>query len=331
MPEKNPNVTEESSTPLSPEELIDIGRVESSKHPFVKKVGFVKIPDEFLKEEEVQRVLRPVQRTNNIRGFGYLSSSQNFDPDKELLWAAIISRSFRANNAFGATPLIIPIDTFYTFRPGILSLVDKTKMFNLETKYSEEIKKQFGEHPQFILILTGLTDSMIFNQQVLDQVPHQINAGLSIESGIKSPDQEFTNKLGHFYRDELAYLFTEKQGRVDKVLERLAHRCKTREDANLLLIAGLLLQDRQRWQNLWYENQAKGGTPLYIIAPYSFHQAMNRLNIFWGHGSIDYHYRASCSLGAYIQPPGEDIPYARLEEQGLSFEEFSSRVTPYLG
>ena len=69
----------------------------------------------------------------------------------------------------------------------------------------------------------------------------------------------------------------------------------------LLLATSLLLTDKQLWQSLWYEGRPRG-TPLFIITSQAFHDAMNRLNRSWGHGGVDYKYRANCSLGDFELP-----------------------------
>mgnify|MGYP001485686259 CR=1 FL=1 len=100
--------------------------------------------------------------------------------------------------------------------------------------------------------------------------------------------------------------------------------------SKLLLVTCLLLQDIQRWQDLWYENKVEG-TPLYVVAPMVFHDAMNRLNASWGHGAFDYQYRAANSLGDNAKPlfePNIELPNYR--EQGLSLEQFRQKVEEFL-
>ena len=110
----------------------------------------------------------------------------------------------------------------------------------------------------------------------------------------------------------------QSNGDVETVLKAVS-RGGNDDDARLLLTTALLLQDGQQWQDLWYEGEVKG-TPLYLVAPRIFHDAMKRLNINWGHGAMDYEARANASLGAFNKP------LANANQQGLSSAEFEKKV-----
>ena len=62
---------------------------------------------------------------------------------------------------------------------------------------------------------------------------------------------------------------------------------------------------------------------------------MNRLNLYWGHGPIDYRVRASNMLGNLDEPLLEDKLESEVElrdyhSQGLPLEEFQRRIEPIL-
>lgn len=257
------------------------------------------------------------------KGHGYISSSSGYDKEKELKLVSYVARCFREG---GVQPVVVSIDEFYRFYPVRLSLVRKTLTF-------DRIAENQQPEQDFAIILTGFTESAIFTQQILDQVPYQPNAGLDVSS----ERTQFGNDLLMFAARKLPSLIKKENGDLSAVLETIMKTGNfPEEDARLLLVTGLLLQDIQAWQDLWYEQKAwegkkPKGTSLYIVAPKSFHDAMNRLNIHWGHIAVDYRYRAANSLGNADEPPLEDTDVeTRYYKQGISGEEFQRRIGPIL-
>lgn len=252
-------------------------------------------------------------------GFGYVSSSSMHNGAQELKVVSYIARCFQERKTNPAQPVIVSIDDFYRFIPGRASLVAKTQIF-------DEIAQEQNPEQDFAIILTGFSDSEIFTREILESIPTQNKAGLDV-----SETTPFGRELLDFATNQLQLLMEETKGDLNATLHELTKAGGSpEEDAKLLLVTGLLLQDRQTWQKLWYEGRKKG-TSLYIVAPMSFHDAMNRLNLGWGHGVTDYSYRASCSLGNEGEPPLEDgVKLKNYHDQGLSSQEFQRRVEPIL-
>ena len=292
--------------------LVKEGRTETSSHPFVREVKEVEIEE--VQDPVLKAARRCIQWQKRNKGIGYISSSPRHDRGKEVLIAAYIASAF-AKREIETTPLIVPIDDFYKFLPGILSLVAKTRAF-------ERVRKRMFPQENFALILTDFSDSRVFTQEILDQVPNQDNAGLELleRSSFGERLIEFAQNLGG--------IFEQQRGDLNAVL-KIIGKGKETEETRLLLATGLLLQDKQIWQGLWYERKEEG-TSLYIVAPLSFHDAMNRLNLGWGHGGIDYRNRASLSLGDWDKPPFEKVELTKYHQQGLPFEEFKRKIEPYL-
>lgn len=235
-----------------------------------------------LDNENILRVIYPILLRDNTGGFGYVSSSFGFSRDFELLWTAIIAKAFYDRNYI---PLVIPIDKFYSYRPVTLSFVYKTEIF------SEHQASHKSEKP-YALIIAGFTESETFTYRTLSDIPRQ--------GEIFRDPEDIEIKVDRFARNKLHMLFSDN-GSLEKVLQETV--IGDLNDYKLLLCTGLLLQDCQTWQNLWYQSKKGEGVPLFIVAPSEFHEAMNRLNECWGHGARDYHYRASCALGASDYPP----------------------------
>ncbi len=270
-------------------------------------------------ENRLEIVGRRIIWQEDNKGFGYLSSSSKHDREKEAKAAFFIARCFQEKEN-GVKPLVLLIDDIYAFIPETASLVYKTQIF-------DKIASEQNPREDFAIILTGFSDSEIFTQEILEQVPTQNNAGLG--PGKETP---FGQDLMEFATGQLRLLIEEEKGDLKAVLGKIVGTKKgyPEEDGKLLLATGLLLQDIQVWQNLWYESKKKG-TMLYIVAPMSFHDAMNRLNLGWGHGGIDYSTRASNSLGNEDAPPLEDgVELKNYHYQGLSSEEFKGRIEPIL-
>lgn len=274
-----------------------------------------------LNEDERRRLEftgRAILWSNRNCGFGYISSSVSHDRGRELRVTKHIVDCFRRREN-PVQPVVIPIDYFYRLFPSNPSLVMKVQTFD---------KVITRQHPaeESAIILSGFTESEIFTQSTLKQVPCQRSAGLDIFE----PTQ-FGKDLLEFAYGRLSSLIEKCNGDLRIVLKIILEAGDfLEEDARLLLVTGLLLQDAQRWQSLWYEGRERG-TPLYIVAPMSFHDAMNRLNFGWGHGNLDYRYRASNSLGNHDEPPLEDNVFTEdYDKQGLSPDEFQRRVGPII-
>ena len=320
MPDWEPKPQIETGIPLKPMEYLkQLGDRAVSQNPFVVEVGKVDLAKERLDEKLTQPITSGIKWQDSNKGIGYLPSSEKQDRQQEVVAAALIADAFETRET-KTTPLIIPVDKFYRFFPGNPSFVTKTQIFEEQLPHPKK---------EYALILTGFSDSCIFTQDSLEQIPTQKNAGLvEDESEERS---KFGRRLMDFASVKLRLWLNEENGDIAKVLLRLAPKEEDRLNARLLLATSFLLQDMQLWQSLWYES-AKRGTALYIVAPQSFHDAMNRINFHWGHGVRDYSYRASGSLGNNGDEPlfGEKDDLSSYSEQGIPFEDFKERVERFL-
>ena len=302
-------------------ELVTQGDMDISTNPFVQSLKAQESEGVEVDDIDTSRLripIRRIKRTNRNAGIGYLSASANHDRQKEMLATKCIADAFETREA-KIKPLIIPIDSFYKFIPSTASLVTKIQTF-------DEIARRQDSQQNYVFILSDFTESNVFTQEILEQVPTQINAGLELFS-----NTEFGRKLLDFSQKELPVIIERENGDLRTVINVVGGGQE--RDTRLLLAIGLLLQDIQRWQGLSYEGREKG-TPLYIVAPFSFHNAMNRLNFEWGHGATDYRYRASSSLGNFDDPVFGEVGSQDFNtiyhKQGLSQEEFRRRVEPIL-
>ena len=308
-----------SRADLSRAELLIQADPATSSWPFVRQLMHVDLGV----SQECGQKLRPVRnaiiRTPD-KTYGYLSSSQGYDQNRELLAAALTGKFF-SERAEGTIPLYVPIDEFYRFFPNNASLVSKVLRFHEECR-------QCGDSRQYALILTGFTASTVFTEAITQAIPQQKEAGLS---GSDAGTDETGTMLLRFGTDRLSRLLESTRGDVDAARIQIAREAAQEDDARLLLATGLLLQDRQSWQSLWGEAHTNG--MLCLVAPGCFHDAMNRLNAYWGHGGCDYRHRAT--LGHFEDPPLGDSGLteersASDHEGGLSRYEFRTRVGPLL-
>ena len=331
---------------ISEEELVAIGDLETSSNPYVAEVrDTLNNLEKRLSEASsglitnfenpaIDRVTMPmILQTEKPHGFGYVASSFEHNKSMETLWAAIIAKAF-IDSELNFNPVVMPIDEYYQFMPSYLSIVGKT------TEISRRKMRDNSGRP-YTFVLTGFTDSAIFRQDVLEMIPNQYEIYGDSVTGRKpiSVVKEFEE----FSRYTTAELFVNNKGNLKGVIEALSNYGK-KDDAELLLCSTLLLHDQQMWQSLGYGGCKEEGVPLYIVAPFEFHEAMNRMNISWGHCPLDYNYRAHHSLRANGYPPisvidgklKQEIEY--LEEKkpelfykkGIKGEEFETRIKPFL-
>lgn len=298
------------------EAILDQGSLDRASSAYVRQMRDLNLSED--EKRRLQSAGKYILWSEENRGFGYLSSSVSHVREEEVRAARYIADCFKAKES-PVQPIVVLVDDFYHFIPGNPSLVSKTQIF-------DEIATEQQPSQDFAIILSGFTESRIFTQSTLKQVPYQGNAG--IEPGKTT---QFGNELLDFATKRLQSLIEENNGNLDVVLKQMSEAGNFPEDhVRLLLATSLLLQDMQKWQNLWYESRIKG-TPLYIVAPMSFHDAMNRLNFGWGHGGLDYRYRASNSLGNNDKPPLENnVVTEEYYSQGLPSDDFQRKVGPIL-
>ncbi|MBP8591508.1 hypothetical protein KBI33_03555 [Candidatus Shapirobacteria bacterium] len=266
-------------------------------------------------------------------GFGYISSMSAYDESKELKVTAYIVGCFE-NKEYPIQPLVVSIDDYYRFVPDTPSLVRKIMEYDKRRNTAPELQFPVGgqgiapvHRTWSVIVLTGFCNSVVFTEKALSEVPCQENAGL-----FPGRMTELGNDLDIFALDHLPALIREKGGDLRVVLQEIVEKGQCpEEDARLLLVTGLLLQDRQLWQLLWPKKERNSEVVLYIVAPSAFHDAMNRLNLNWGGGGADYQYRAKGSLGSEDKPPLEDeYDFRNYHEQGISAGEFEKRMKPIL-
>lgn len=328
---------------LSEEEIIAIGDLETSSHPYVAEVrntlnnlekrlseassGLITSPS----DRTIKRIMAPMAlMTRKPRGFGFVASSFEHNKSMETLWAAIIAKAFM-ESGINFHPIVMPVDEYYRYMPSYLSIVGKT------TEISERKRRDNSGRP-YAMVLTGFTNSVVFRQDVLQEMPNQYEIYGDSVTGRKpiSVVKEFEE----FSTYASERIFGEQKGSLNGVINALSKE-GSKKDAELLLCSVLLLHDCQMWQNLWYE--CKEGIPLYIVAPFEFHESMDRINLNWGHGALDYSYRAQF-LRANRYPPisvadgklKDELEYLEEEEseliykRGLKGAEFEARIKPIL-
>jgi len=308
--------------------LIKAGTIDNSSDPFRLEVSekIRKISEEGLKNKTRSLRLMETFITNaDIKsGYGIISSSPDHDFEKETLATAYVASIFIRYKQEYQLPLIFNIDDIYSLPPYEPSLVGKIIFF-------EHLRKSFESEKKYLIILTGLSRSKIFEEKILNQVPNQENARLTyhfVSDPSSYPNIEFGEKLYEF-SNRLPQLFLQKKGVINEIMTEIKKNKNEVDDKGLklLMVTGLLLQDRQRWQTLWFEGQ-DSGTFLFIVAPSSFHHAMNRLNAMWGHGAYDYFARASLKLPDPIfEESASNVSY---ERQGLNSENFIKLTKPWL-
>ncbi|MDD4617153.1 MAG: hypothetical protein PHW76_08610 [Alphaproteobacteria bacterium] len=330
-----------SQAQLSYDNLLKLGDIETSENPFVAKVRSIQG-----REQEIVAVLAPdepaqskildkiafqtltIELSDRCAGFGYASSNENGGSDKEALISSFIVSAFKASG-MKVEPLLLSVVDYYSYQPEKLSLVGKTKSITRE-EFKENGK------PQHAIVLSDFSNSDLFSARVMTEIPCQDALGLAYnccDEKLKS----FGERLRAFSYEQLP-LIVEENGGINQTVATLSEATSAtsedeRHDLKMLLATSLLLQDRQMWQDLWYETGT--GVPLFIVAPKCFHDAMNRVNLAWGHGSVDYHYRAGNSLEASdaslfegIEPAKEKIiPY---REQGMNATQVMARLEPML-
>jgi hypothetical protein len=276
------------------------------------------------------------------RGFGYLSTSVHNSAELEKLWTAVIAGAFVKA---GFEPVIVLVDEYLEYGKGGMSPSFSARPISL-TDAGFVIGKSGKPHA---VVLTGFSQSKIFTDQTLAAIPSQCAAfpGSLGEGHATVPEnnETFQTKFSDFLYGGLKHLLETNQG-LESAVQSLA-AITNENDARLLLGTALLLQDAQAWQSLWYESKKGGGVPLYIVAPQSFHDSMNRLNVSWGHGPMDYRYRAANSLRAQDYPMFDirdgrllfekdfieeslNSPPGSFINRGLDAENFQNRVGPLL-
>lgn len=320
---------------ITAQELVKLGDLDNPSNSFTTDVRKtldnlkVRLSEESnglitsLEQREIAEVRIPIEWKDSTGGFGYVSSSTHQDYNKEVLWSAIVANSFRDKDN-PMSPLVISMDDFYSYSTVNPSLTRKVR----HTFSRENLKDDKGR--PYAIVLSNFLNSKVFTEDNLLAVPHQ--------------DQAFKgNNLFKFAES----IILKEYSTLSELLSNLKSSCPSAkdEDLSLLLCTSLVLQDFQSWQDLSYEGSRGEGTPLYIVAPRTFHDAMNRLNLTWGHGAMDYNYRASCSLRSHNYPPFEivdgkvktkdDCIQERLqtlgfEFKGLSNEDFNKRVCSIL-
>lgn len=309
----------ETDGSLSIESLIEQGEPSTSDWSFVRDLASV-TPDWDIKNDETLRLLyrRLAIRPRNA-GVGYASASVENDRAKELRAAAFVRWSL-AQRARAIESVVLPVDQLYRFDLDQDGLVGKLFSFNDQLK-------EHALDPKYAFVVTDFADSIVFDDQTLANIPHQEAAGLKHGAFTKLGDV-----LYNFGRRGVSELLKESKGDLRTTLDTMMDRSRASEaDAKLLLATSLLLQDEQRWQDPWYEHAPGDQTSLFVVGPKSFHDAMNRLNDYWGHGTHDYAYRSANSLGNFDAPLfDEEPPVVIYKDQGPDSETFSARIEPVL-
>lgn len=338
---------------FSTEKLIALGEVEHSSHSVVTAVReALGSLDEKLsvhsngktqsvEDRRLGYVTWMPERANPQRpsGFGYLASSLEYDAEKETLWAGVAVDAFQKA---GFHPLVLPIDDFYRYIPDSwrlmrphTSLTFKVRQLSVEKMYDKQKKP-------YALVLTGFTQSKVFSATTINEIPHQDDAGF-----LYSHYTPFAKSLYEFSTKKFPLLLEQENGFLQHLFYSFAKKMPGVHDDDIRLLAAtaLMLVDGQSWQSLWHD-----GIPLYVVAPKPFHDAMNRLNFCWGHGAMDYQYRAMHSLRANNYPVFEVIDGKFKTEsdfrkefnrenyitspdpsmKGLDAKEFERRVKPLL-
>ncbi len=278
---------------LSEHDLIEIGTVATSRHPFVSEVRRI-LPnlDDMLKVEYGIGLGHPPVKdfSENVmiapnKGHGYVASSRDHDIQKELLWTSVVVSALQKNVCHSFEPLVLPVDVLYQYQPEVCDLTKKVFYFN--PIFNSEGKNYF-------FILSDFCSSALYDEKTLTDIPSQEELG-----GLGEEHQYLERKYGltfggasrKFY-DVIADSLKRCDGNVKNTLSDLQSRYFSVDPDDVkLLVAATLLNSMGNWQRLWYESRGNG-VPLYIIAPEAFHHALNNLRIFDGHSHYEYQYRA---------------------------------------
>ncbi len=274
---------------LNGNDLIQIGSIKTSSHEYSKKIlNELNNLDATISElkplknfESLQTVVSELEFMlfNNRKnsGYGYISTSPNFDEKTELFWTALTYKCFSAGNSF--QPLIIKIDDFYDYAPQNNSLILKTRIL------LDEIGRD-----KYALILSGFTSSKIFKENLLKQLPTYRKLALKNQGKQFNPDED-PDELTEFAQDfrqfntKLSELIA-KHKDIRLVRSELSKFLST-EDAELLIISNLLMANTD-WQALWFDINI----PTVIVAPYEFNHAMARMDQYYDYSPFDYVIRA---------------------------------------
>jgi hypothetical protein len=227
-------------------------------------------------------------------GPGFVSTSLKTNPVLENAWTRAAVKAFEQSD-MNATPLVVPVDTFYSYAPGEISLVEKVKYFNMEVESS-------GTAERYALVLGGFSRSAVFTGEALEAVPFQKTAGLLLQGESKFGALIDGSDWRSLVRSSLA-----KSGSIEGALALLValnseQGTETARRVGHLLCMTLVLGDKQQWQDLWYSSSLEQGAAFFIVGPQTYHEAQCRLNFFWGHGQQDYHSRAIGGLGGMLLP-----------------------------
>ncbi len=305
--------------PLTEQDLIRIGTIESSTHPYVTAVR-ESLPrlDELLRGEYGVGIEHPQidqfigdLRTASTKGHGYVASSRYHGAQKELLWTSNAASTLQNNNNNNnVEPILIPVDTFFQYRPEEFDLTDKVHFFN--PIYSPNKKKYF-------IVLSDFCSSQLFDEQTLTDMPSQEQLGMRLGSKSSNEYIVFSDPRNKF-DEKIVSALRKSDGHVDKMLTDLQSQYSTVASNDVkLLVATKILNKMSNWQKLWYENS--DGVPLYIVAPEAFHHAMNKIRMHDGHTPYEYQYRA--------QSLAKDFPILELVDGKIDSLYLNDDSNPY--
>ena len=231
---------------LTTQGLIELGSIETSSHPFVQHVrrfleldreAFVAKAKSFHAVEDIAEKLEDVEDSITWHGhvpynygFGYLSSSSKHDFDKEAFCAAVVAGALKTT---GAQPLVVPIDKFYSYMTYNCSLVAKARFF---------ADQEVIDRPA--IVLSGFTQSAIYTEEVLRQIPHQYNIAESSDV-FQAEFEKFAQGIHRFFKENVSVEQT-----LDWILK--GHALEQQEGAQLLLAAALIWANQEAFQPLSY-------------------------------------------------------------------------------
>jgi hypothetical protein len=276
-------------------------------------------------------LLRSAITGQPVTGHGLISSSGGYDRNKEITWAAAIARLFRDRNNQPNQParptklVVVPVDIFYRYIPGNPSWVSKAEILQNQTS---------GDGNDYAIILTGFTESSVFLDTVIGDIPTAGVAGFRtwLEE-LDKPSSKFQIKMTKTYQ-EIARIIERENGDINSAIQVLMSKKRgvSEEDARLLMAVFLLSRDPTKWQGL---SEGDEGVGLFIVAPLALHQAIIRLTGGIGDEN-NYTYRADRGgYEAHLKPlseisSGEPFDPNSYQKPGLSLVDFQRRIAPFL-
>ena len=243
------------------------------------------------------RSLSYLKNINARGGIGYLTSSLHHNENVEAYWTAKVAKTLIDS---GRHPLIISVDEAYLTSQATSVIVMAQKLTKLGY-----VKDSNGRN--YVIVITGVSRSVLFTENILRQIPSRehLESSLAAEPYFRALNGTLAlNQSQVFFGKSMAENIT-------KLAQLVKQKTGTSPDSECikLWLQFYILNHDVDWQSLWYEytDNSGLGVPVYIVAPESFHSAIDRMHDNWTKSPHDYRYRSSHSLGGNIMPAIDSI------------------------